>query len=50
MSAVSLLKLCLELHQSLVLDGSVKLSIIEARMDMESGGVLRQGLRMGMSL
>lgn len=38
------------MYQFLVFEGSVKFSIIEARMNMELGGVLRQTLRTGMQM
>ena len=45
--AVNLLKLSLELSEVMVLNGLLKLSVLETRMKMEPGGVERQGLRLG---
>lgn len=52
MSAESLLRLCLQLYHILVLGGNLtkQLSLIEARMNMESGGVAKQTLRMGVCI
>ena len=38
---------CLELCEVFVLSGLLRLTPVEARMKMESGGALRQGLRLG---
>ena len=45
--AANLLRLSLELAEVMVLGGFLKLSVVEARMKMEPGGVDRQGLRLG---
>ena len=45
--AESLLEANLSLAEVVVLGGLLKMSPVEARMKMEGGGVLRQGLRLG---
>lgn len=37
----------MEMAEVMVFSGLLKLSVVEARMKMETGGMLRQGLRMG---
>lgn len=46
-SVASLLQLSLELTEVIVLNGVLKLSVVETRMKMEPGGVERQALRLG---
>lgn len=45
--AANLIHLCLELAEVMVLNGFLKLSVVEARMKMDPGGVERQALRLG---
>lgn len=45
--AANLVHLCLELAEVMVLNGLLKLSVVETRMKMEPGGVERQALRLG---
>ena len=45
--AANLLRLSLELTEVMVLNGMLKLSVVETKMNMEPGGVERQGLRLG---
>jgi len=37
----------MDMAEVMVFSGLLKLSVVEARMKMETGGMLRQGLRMG---
>ena len=39
----------MKLAETLILDGSLRLSPVEAKLRMEAGGGARQGLRLGMS-
>lgn len=47
LSADSLLRQCLLLTETVTLSGHLKFSAVEARMNMEHGGVIRQCLRLG---
>ena len=43
----NILRLLMKLAEMLVLDGTFKLSALEAKLRMEAGGGARQGLRLG---
>ena len=43
-----LLRMALDLVDVMVLSGLLKTSLVEARMKMETGGLLRQALRIGL--
>ena len=43
-----LLRMALDLVDVMVLSGLLKTSLVEARMKMETGGLLRQALRLGL--
>ena len=44
----ALLRMALDLVDVMVLSGLLKTSLVEARMKMEMGGLLRQALRLGL--
>ena len=44
----ALLRMALDLVDVMVLSGLLKTSLVEARMKMETGGLLRQALRLGL--
>ena len=47
MRVEALLRMALDLVDVMVLSGLLKTSLVEARMKMETGGLLRQALRIG---